>query len=95
MRILFVLALLVTASAHAQQPTPPLPGAHAQDRATPQPGPRTFYDAQGRIAGTAETSGAVTTFRDPQGRLTGTAERLADGRVEYRDAQGRLTGTSQ
>jgi hypothetical protein len=55
---------------------------------------RTFYDAMGRISGTAATSGYVTTFRDAMGRMTGTATRLPDGRIEFRDAQGRLTGTS-
>jgi YD repeat-containing protein len=55
---------------------------------------RTFYDAQGRISGTAETQGSVTTFRDGMGRMTGTAERLPDGRIQMRDAMGRMTGTS-
>jgi YD repeat-containing protein len=56
---------------------------------------RTFYDASGRVTGTATTSGDTTTFRDSAGRLTGTAERLPDGRLEFRDAQGRLTGTGK
>ena len=55
---------------------------------------RTFYDASGRMTGTASTSGNVTTFRDAMGRMTGTATRLPDGRTEFRDAQGRLTGTT-
>jgi hypothetical protein len=55
---------------------------------------RTFYDAMGRMSGTASTSGNVTTFRDAMGRMTGTATRLPDGRTEFRDARGRLTGTS-
>ena len=51
----------------------------------------TFYDASGRIAGTAETQGSVTTFRNAGGRMTGTAERLPDGRIQWRDAQGGMT----
>lgn len=54
----------------------------------------TFYDAQGRISGTASTSGNVTTFRDRSGRMTGTAERQRDGSVQYRDAMGMLTGSA-
>ena len=54
----------------------------------------TFRDAQGRISGTASTSGNVTTYRDAQGRMTGTAERQRDGSVQYRDAMGRLTGSA-
>jgi YD repeat-containing protein len=55
---------------------------------------RTFYDASGRVSGTASTSGSTTTYRDSAGRLTATATRLPDGRTEFRDAQGRLTGTT-
>jgi YD repeat-containing protein len=54
----------------------------------------TFRDAQGRLTGTASTSGSVTTYRDAQGRLTGTAERQRDGSVQYRDAMGRRTGSA-
>jgi len=54
----------------------------------------TFRDAQGRISGTASTSGNVTTYRDRSGRMTGTAERQRDGSVQYRDAMGRLTGSA-
>jgi YD repeat-containing protein len=61
-------------------------------RALAQPNSDRFYDASGRIAGTAETQGSVTTFRDAGGRMTGTAERLPDGRIQWRDAQGRMTG---
>jgi hypothetical protein len=68
---------------------------NAQDQPTPAPaGTGTFYDASGRIGGTATTEDRVTTFRDGRGRMTGTAERLPDGRIEFRDARGRLTGTT-
>jgi YD repeat-containing protein len=56
---------------------------------------RTFYDASGRVTGTAATSGNTTTFRDSAGRMTGTATRLPDGRVEYLDARGRLITISK
>ena len=81
----FVLVVLALAASNA----------NAQDRPTPpQSGTHTFYDASGRISGTATTDRNVTTFRDGSGRMTGTAERLLDGRVELRDAQWRLTETS-
>jgi YD repeat-containing protein len=54
----------------------------------------TFRDAQGRISGTATTSGTTTTYRDRNGRITGIAERQRDGSVQYRDAQGRLSGSA-
>jgi YD repeat-containing protein len=83
-KLLCVLALLLLVGS-----------VHGQDRPTPPAsGSRTFYDAQGRISGTASTSGNVTTFRDGMGRLTGTAERMPDGRMEFRDSTGRLTGSS-
>jgi YD repeat-containing protein len=55
---------------------------------------RTFYDAAGRVTGSATTDRNVTTFRDASGRVSGTATRSPDGRIEFRDAQGRLTGTT-
>jgi len=82
--MLFILGMLVLAGSPNAQVQPTLP----------QSGTRTFYDASGRISGTATTHDKVTTFRDGMGRMTGTAERLPDGRIEFRDAQGRLTGTS-
>jgi YD repeat-containing protein len=55
---------------------------------------RTFYDASGRVTGTASTSGGTTTYRDAMGRTTGSATRLPDGRTEFRNSRGRVTGTS-
>ena len=68
--------------------------AHAQEQQTArsQSGTRTFYDASGRISGTASISDNVTTFRDRIGRITGTGERAPDGRTQFRDAFGRMTG---
>jgi len=53
-----------------------------------------FYDAQGRIRGTASTSGNVTTFRDRSDKMTGTAERQRNGTTLFRDGQSKLTGSA-
>jgi len=73
--MLFVLSLLLAGICSAN--------AKDEPNAWQQAGTRTFYDASGRIRGTATTHDKVTTFRDGTGRLTGTAERLHDAALSF------------
>jgi hypothetical protein len=54
----------------------------------------TYRDAQGRMVGTATTSGSGTTYRDNMGASPAPPSGCRDGRLQFRDARGRLTGTS-
>jgi YD repeat-containing protein len=51
-----------------------------------------FYDASGRVIGTATTSGNQTTFRDDRGRTTGRSATDTQGTTTFYDASGRVEG---
>jgi YD repeat-containing protein len=53
---------------------------------------KTFYDASGRVIGTATTSGNQTTFRDDRGRTTGRSATDTQGTTTFYDASGRVQG---
>ena len=53
---------------------------------------KTFYDASGRVIGTAATSGNQTTFRDDRGRTTGRSATDSQGTTTFYDASGRVQG---
>jgi len=53
---------------------------------------KTFYDASGRVIGTATTSGNQTTFRDDRGRTTGRSAIDSQGTTTLYDASGRVQG---
>src|SRR5262245_49052303 len=53
---------------------------------------KTFYDASGRVIGTATTSGNQTTFRDDRGRTTGRSATDSQGTTTLYDASGRVQG---
>jgi YD repeat-containing protein len=53
---------------------------------------KSFYDASGRVIGTATTSGNQTTFRDDRGRTTGRSATDSQGTTTFYDASGRVQG---
>ncbi len=54
---------------------------------------RTFYDAQGRFAGTETRRGASRSFYDSSGGFAGSAIRHGNSTSVY-DSQGRFVGSS-
>lgn len=60
---------------------------------SPKQGNTRYYDASGRLSGTARKSGSRTEYRDSSGRLIGTAHQSGN-RVTFRDASGRSTGSA-